>query len=437
MEREQGLMTPFVRIERMKPEPGDSAVVAAGKALFNVISGVEESFFSLGGVITGGTGAVPQIGRVTVGAFGLDMAAHIPEQISAGLQADTTQGKIEGWLGTLTSLAIAGLSAKYVIKGNAKATDATHDEAPPANPPKPSPPGAHEQTGKATENIYPGPLKIKPMKDLSPEQAEVEARLAFWIQEDLNRASRLYAEIAETEHGRLIDVDAARKLSLDYDFNKQSRTKHTLSVNSVAGTFVAKRLLPAALRKLQPEEVMGLTAGGPGSGKGTIKAIYPREWHNAKFVYDGVLRRYDRAKDLIEKARSLGATTTIWYVHAPVEQAVVQAMRRAETGGRVVPLKILAESHFDAQKTIVQLLEQYAGDPRVDIQVIDNSKPTPKIVEKPLDFLRNESVKYENAETTEIRARRAFRINWGELSNPEARSIFQGSDRPDGSGRMD
>jgi RNA polymerase sigma factor (sigma-70 family) len=274
---------------------------------------------------------------------------------------------------------------------------------------------------------YPGPLPMPgmPPGELSPEQRAVESKFANWVQADPDRAARAYAALPETEGGRVIDMDEARKLSPDYNASKRSKTLNSVSVQKVVHALAIKKMLGDALASLEPGDTMGLTAGGPGSGKGNIKHVIPGEWTGAKFVYDGVLRNLGDAVFYIDQAKEHGAKTQLWYVHVPVEKAVDLAVGRAEHDGRSLPIKVLATGHFQAQQTAIALLKQYEHDPAVNIKVIDNSGPQARVVDQPLSFLQNERILYRDADEVEQRAQAAFEGHAHRLTDPDAVSIFR------------
>lgn len=274
---------------------------------------------------------------------------------------------------------------------------------------------------------YPGPLPMTgmPEGELDPAQRAIEAKFAQWVQDDPDRAARAYAALPETEGGRVIDMDEARKLSPDYSASRHSKTLHSVSVQKVVNVLAIKKLLPDALQSLQPADTMGFTAGGPGSGKGNIKKIIPAEWYGAKHVYDGVLRDATAASSYIDASKGAGAKARLWYVHVPVEKAVDQAVGRASYEGRSLPIKVLATGHFQAQRTFIDLLQKYAGDPDVDMKVVDNSGPTARVVDQPLSFLQNERILYRDEAEVKSRAEAAFEGHAHRLSDPDAVSIFR------------
>ena len=135
------LMTPLLETKMMESEADDSSLDAAGKATFNFMAGLVNFGLSglgiatvgLGGAvkattrIAGGLGAEGSVAaetaarlaataRVVSGGFAIDMASAVPEQYKAATESPTLQGRIEGWLGTVSSLGFAALAAKHAAK---------------------------------------------------------------------------------------------------------------------------------------------------------------------------------------------------------------------------------------------------------------------------------------------------------------------------------
>lgn len=132
MTREAGLFTPFLKVDPMKAEAGDSKLTATGKGLFNVAAGVEGGLLSPGGVLLP-VGAEAQgltvPNRIISGAFGADMLGHVKDQVKQGLTAPDFQGKLEGWLGAITSLGMGYAATKRAVSGG-KAAETPGEAAP-------------------------------------------------------------------------------------------------------------------------------------------------------------------------------------------------------------------------------------------------------------------------------------------------------------------
>jgi len=140
-----GIMTPLLETQMMPPEAGDSTMGAVGKSTFNFMAGLVNCGLSPLGIATvvlgAGTGAATRAAgfaqaglgaegsvaaqtaarlaataRVASGGFAIDMASAVPEQYKAATESPTLQGRIEGWLGTVSSLGFAALAAKHAAK---------------------------------------------------------------------------------------------------------------------------------------------------------------------------------------------------------------------------------------------------------------------------------------------------------------------------------
>ena len=140
-----GIMTPLLEAQMMSPEAGDSTMSAIGKSTFNFMAGLVNFGLSPLGIATVGLGAgtgaatraagfapaglgaegsvaaetaarLAATARVVSGGFAIDMASAVPEQYKAATESPTLQGRIEGWLGTVSSLGFAALAAKHAAK---------------------------------------------------------------------------------------------------------------------------------------------------------------------------------------------------------------------------------------------------------------------------------------------------------------------------------
>lgn len=134
LDREQGIFTPYLKVEPMRASPDDSTLAATGKAVFNTAAGIEGSLLSPGGIAMPAAASaegttIPM--RIASGAFATDMLSHVNEQVKQAATSDTTQGKIEGWLGALTSLAMGYGAAKHSLAGESpKVANQTIQSAP-------------------------------------------------------------------------------------------------------------------------------------------------------------------------------------------------------------------------------------------------------------------------------------------------------------------
>lgn len=102
---------------RNKPDPNDSAAVAAAKAWNRTEAGLVDATTNPAMVATIGAGTVPSLGRVIASGFAADMASQVPSQVEQTFTAPTTQEKIEGGLGAVLSTIFATGAAVHAHGG--------------------------------------------------------------------------------------------------------------------------------------------------------------------------------------------------------------------------------------------------------------------------------------------------------------------------------
>ncbi len=277
---------------------------------------------------------------------------------------------------------------------------------------------------EAAAAFKPNFRSFAPSTFLGAEQQQIEKDFYDQLISEPQAAEAAYAELEGTEGGRVLDMDEARELSGVYSQSKMARTLHAGSVQQGVRAFIVDYMLEKKFSAPAPaESYIGLTAGGPGSGKSRIKRLSPEEWDGAEFVYDGTLQNFEAAQVIIEKAKQTNRNVKIWYVHVPVEQAVKQAVERTARAGRALGLQILTSAHYNAQQTAIKLLNQYAGDPDVSISVIDNTEGRGIIVEDPLTFLTSESIQYREPNETQTRAKKELGRHLRQIV-PAARRVW-------------
>jgi hypothetical protein len=210
---------------------------------------------------------------------------------------------------------------------------------------------------------------------LPPAERVVEARFREQIAGGVDRAIHEYALLPESDGGRVLNTDVARELSADY---RADRTR-SAAVHEPASWLVKemyRRALAEQPKRGQESRVV-FTAGGTGSGKTTaisLLAAAADVVRTAQIVYDTNLNTLQSAITKIDQAIQAGKEVEIFYVaRDPVQALAAGALPRAMRMGRTVPLIEHARTHVGSIKTIRGLAEHYEGDPRVHIEVIDNS----------------------------------------------------------------
>jgi hypothetical protein len=114
------------------------------------------------------------------------------------------------------------------------------------------------------------------------------------------------------------------------------------------------------------------TAGGTGAGKSSgLRAL---GGENAGIIYDTNMNTLASAAAKIDQALEAGWRVKLVYTYRdPIEAWVAGALPRAEKMGRTVPVEIHVETHIGARQVIGELAARYREDPRVTVEVVDNS----------------------------------------------------------------
>lgn len=239
--------------------------------------------------------------------------------------------------------------------------------------------GLHATTGALFDRIDAGLTEgaaVPRNRDLSPEDAEIETEMVE-IVSDLDAAEAAYAALPDTMGGKILNTDDARELAPSYRADR-SRAN---AVHEPASWFT-KQMYMRRLAEKSDKNVVVILSGGAGAGKSTslkdpnMAALIDQ---TAKFIYDTNLAGFDSAKKKIDAALDSGHEVLILHTHRdPIEAfengVIPRAMKAKEGGSRVVPLSAVEKSHKGSAATVQQVAESYADDPRVAVQVMDNSR---------------------------------------------------------------
>lgn len=208
---------------------------------------------------------------------------------------------------------------------------------------------------------------------------EIEARFQRALEDDHPAAVEQYAELRDSQGGRVLNTDVARELSPDY---LSDRTR-SAAVHEPASAFI-KRLYAERLAAMEPGGTVVFTSGGTGAGKTTAIDSIPmlkRTAADAGLIYDTNMNKFASAKAKIDQALAAGQNVSIFHVQRDPVEALRQgalpraARQEAQFGtGRTVPLAEHARTHRGAAEVIQRLDEHYRDDERVFIQVVDNTR---------------------------------------------------------------
>lgn len=191
MAREQGLMTPFVPVPHLEPNPEDGIAKAIGKGVFNTGAGLVGAVSSPLGALLPGAGEVPLLARTAAGLFAGDIMANVPAQIKQAFTGKTLQEKVEGGLGTIASGLMATGAGIHAIAPFERASISASEsplaidakEPTPATPvppaePAPAPPTVESHVLKVTAEVVEGDGAPKTAEALREKAAEVEKAAA-------------------------------------------------------------------------------------------------------------------------------------------------------------------------------------------------------------------------------------------------------------------
>lgn len=257
--------------------------------------------------------------------------------------------------------------------------------------------------------VYPGKLHIPKGQSLSAEEKRVEERFTNYLETHTDEAISRYQSRYKNEIG----VDNVRELSSDYaphgfeaedPIARAARTRWTYAVDVpsrvFAGEIYRRELMKPSTEGVRNQVVF--TAGGAGAGKTTSIRGLPTIKHmidEAQVVYDTTLSNFTDSLKKVSAALESGKQVSIIFVYRdPVDALVNGALPRTVSNGRPVNLEVMLRSHLESPKVLLNLAEQYKNDPRVSIEVIDNSRGAGQAALADMAFLQKISQKYSYAD---------------------------------------
>ena len=194
-----------------------------------------------------------------------------------------------------------------------------------------------------------------------------------WVKTKPQEAYAAYTE----RFGNKLDVDNARELCEAYGVNRAGRVNNTEAVHEPASELI-NGLFEQKLKEAPgpgQRNVVTFTAGAGGAGKSTAIRDNPSLLENieaSQVIYDTTFSSPGSLKKL-EQALAAEKNVNIFYVARDPLEAVIGTFHRAQETGRYVPLDVLVKGHVDAAENIRKVVNQYAGDPRVNVYFLDNT----------------------------------------------------------------
>jgi Zeta toxin len=257
--------------------------------------------------------------------------------------------------------------------------------------------------------VYPGKLGITKERNLSPQEREVEARFAAYLEAHTDEAIARYIE----RYGKEVNTDNVRELSIDYApggpdaddaATKVARAKWSSAVQAPSSALsreIYRRALAKTPAPAQRKQVI-FTAGGAGVGKTTSIQQIPglaRAVEAAEIIYDTTLSNLKSSMERVAQALAAGRTVSIVFVYRdPIDSFVGGVLPRAEKMGRTLPLEAFLATHIGAAEVLPKIAAAYRNDDRVAIAVIDNSRGRGNAGASDIEFVKAAAAKYSREE---------------------------------------
>ncbi len=211
-------------------------------------------------------------------------------------------------------------------------------------------------------------FSYKPYSGLSVEERRMEVKFAAQLASDL--------EGALVEHKRrfgiVLDRNTVQELSPDYAATRESRQAWSVATLEPAGAFV-DWMFAKVVSMSKPGDVIVFNAGGQGSGKTTATQQMPDD-PRLILVMDGTLQNHARSREHFAAAFAAGCRVEVRFIYAPWLLAIRNMVMRALEGtGRIVPLPRAVRGHYQAPRTTLALIEEFADQSGFQVIVFDNS----------------------------------------------------------------
>lgn len=215
----------------------------------------------------------------------------------------------------------------------------------------------NEETTNTPNEPVPGTSNTsKPTDEVTPSPTEPEVSPEF-------KAKKTKYE---NKFGNVLDTDNAKKLEEDDTSEPTGTSKETDTNVSSFISELYKDKLEAPAEEGQQNKVV-LVTGGIGAGKSSVDFVNTQD---AQIVYNTP----DVNKEQIKLALNAGKIVDINYVHRdPVKSFTEGVISEASKTGKAKTIREIAKSHVNSRKSIETINTEYETDPKVNIQVVDNT----------------------------------------------------------------
>lgn len=205
----------------------------------------------------------------------------------------------------------------------------------------------------------------------------VEQTAYSWVINNLGDMTANYTglinrEFSGASRSQVVSADEAKKAIIGYNVNRSG------DYHEPASGFAKLWYQELLADESTADMPVSIMSGGSGSGKTSILRRL-RNLDDFAAVYDTNLNSFNSAKRKIEQALESGRQVEIFHVYRdPLEAFQNGVMRRVkgegQGAGRIVPVEAHIATHLGARETLIQLEREYADNPNVTIDVIDNSR---------------------------------------------------------------
>lgn len=228
------------------------------------------------------------------------------------------------------------------------------------------------------------PDQMNRVSALVPPTAPVNPAEQAYFQRLANQYPQLVEEYTahpESKSGKVINTDVAREMSPEY---REDRTR-SADVHEPSSQFM-KKLFAEKLANPTPlgmDNTVVFSAGGTGAGKTTALDVLEKvdpALARAEMIYDTNMNKFESADKKIKQALEAKRKVRIIYTYRDPAEALehgalarAHRMEKEKGSGRTVPIGEHMKTHIGARQVIEQLQKKYAKNPRVNIQIVDNS----------------------------------------------------------------
>ena len=235
-------------------------------------------------------------------------------------------------------------------------------------------------------------LVITENKNLTPVEKLIQDKFLNYINRDLPQVEKEYLK----RYGNVVSSDCVKELSADYMKNSLHLSVAVHQPSSAFSKHIFKKALASPPAKGKFKGVL-FVSGGSGAGKtsglNNVKDLKTIK-NKADIVYDTILTDFDKLKKNVNEVINSGRKVIITHIYRDIEEAffngVIPRMREEK---RVVPLYIHVNAHINANKTILDIHQEFSENKKVKIKFVDNSRGYKEAVLISLEEFKNKQIK--------------------------------------------